>query len=223
MRARVLVALAIVLGALWWGGQWVAPHILPAVAYVRGLGPFGPLFFILLYIAAVVAFVPASWITLAGGAVFGIVPGALYALVGATLGSTAAFLLGRHAARQFVARHLDAMPRFNAINRAVAADARRIITLLRLSPVTPFNFLNYALGLTHVSVWDFVAGSFGMIPGAFMYAYAGSLAGQALAAAGQATVPHNASYYAMLTAGLVATVAASALVARAAGRALRDV
>jgi len=126
-------------------------------------------------------------------------------------------------ARGAVARHLDAMPRFAAIDRAVSADARRIILLLRLSPVTPFNFLNYALGLTAVSVWDFLTGSLGMLPGSFMYAYAGSLAGQALAVAGQATVPRNASYYAMLAAGLAATVTASALVARAASRALRDV
>jgi uncharacterized membrane protein YdjX (TVP38/TMEM64 family) len=187
------------------------------------MGAAGPLLFILLYVIAVVAFIPGSWLTLAGGAVFGILPATGYALVGATLGSTAAFLLGRHGARRIVAAHLDAMPRFGAIDRAVASEGRRIVFLLRLSPVAPFNFLNYALGLTTISVGDFLLGSAGMIPGTFLYAYAGHLAGEALAVAGQARVPRDASYYAILAAGLVATVAASVVVTRAARQALRDV
>jgi uncharacterized membrane protein YdjX (TVP38/TMEM64 family) len=179
--------------------------------------------FVLLYLVAVVAFVPGSWLTAAGGAVFGVLPAAVYSLAGATLGSMAAFLLGRHAARRIVARHLDAVPHFAAIDRAVAADGRRIVFLLRLSPVAPFNFLNYALGLTTISVWDFLFGSLGMIPGSLMYAYAGHLGGEALAIAGQTQLPRTASYYAMLAAGLAATIAASMVVTRAARRALRDV
>ena len=85
----------------------------------------------------------------------------VYALIGATLGSTGAFLLGRYVARRLVARRLAAMPRFVAIERAVSARGRRIVFLLRLSPVVPFNFLNYALGLTTISVWDFVVASLG--------------------------------------------------------------
>jgi uncharacterized membrane protein YdjX (TVP38/TMEM64 family) len=222
MRFRLVVILAVV-AALFWFTSRHASSLVSLVAAAQRLGPFGPLLFIVIYSVAVVVLVPGSWMTMAGGAVFGILPAVAYALVAATVGSTAAFLIGRYVARGFVARHLDAMPRFAAIDRAVSADARRIIVLLRLSPVTPFNFLNYGLGLTAISVWDFVIGSVGMIPGAFMYAYAGNLAGQALAVAGQATVPRNTSYYAMLAAGLVATAGASALVARAARRALRDV
>lgn len=220
---RIAATIVVVLIALAWGGRRLAPFVGPAVGGVQRLGPLGPLLFILLYAFAVVALVPGSWMTVAGGAVFGIIPAAIYALAGATLGSTTAFLLGRHGARRVVANHLDAMPRFAAIDRAVASDGRRIVFLLRLSPVAPFNFLNYALGLTTISVWDFLAGSFGMIPGSLMYSYAGHLAGEALALAGQAQVPRNASYYAMLATGLVATVAASALVTRAARQALRDV
>jgi uncharacterized membrane protein YdjX (TVP38/TMEM64 family) len=222
MRFRLAVIFAVV-AALFWYASRHASSVVSLVAAVHRMGPFGPLLFIVIYSAAVIVLIPASWMTMAGGAVFGILPGVVYALVASTVSSTAAFLIGRYVARGFVARHLDAMPRFAAIDRAVSADARRIIILLRLSPVTPFNVLNYGLGLTAISVWDFVIGSFGMIPGAFMYAYAGSLAGQALAVAGQATVPRNTSYYAMLAAGLVATAGASVLVGRAARQALRDV
>ena len=95
--------------------------------------------------------------------------------------------------------------------------------LLRLSPVAPFNVLNYALGLTTISLADFALASIGMVPGTVVYAYFGKVTGEALILAGQTQMPHDASYYAMLLAGLVATVAATAVVARTARRALRDV
>src|SRR5262245_8910792 len=99
----------------------------PAVAAVHHLGPAGPILFILLYAVAIVGLVPGTVMTLAGGAVFSLLPAIAYALAGATLGSTTAFLLGRHGARRIVANHLDAMPRFGAIDRAVAAQGRRIV------------------------------------------------------------------------------------------------
>jgi len=83
--------------------------------------------------------------------------------------------------------------------------------------------LNYALGLTTISLTDFVVASAGMIPGTIVYAYGGKVTGEALALAGQAQVPRNASYYMLLLAGLAATVAATTVVTRAARRALRDV
>jgi uncharacterized membrane protein YdjX (TVP38/TMEM64 family) len=219
---RTSSAIAVVMLTLWWGGRSAATHVVPIVNAVHRLGPLGPALFILVYMVAVVAFVPGSWFTFAGGAVFGLLPAAVYGLVGATIGSTLAFLLGRHAARRFVARHLMS-PRFEAIDRAVCAQGRRIVFLLRLSPFAPFNLLNYALGLTTLSVRDFLIASAGMIPGTFLYAYAGAVAGHALVLAGQAEMPRTASYYAMLVVGLAATVAATTLVTRTARRALRDV
>jgi uncharacterized membrane protein YdjX (TVP38/TMEM64 family) len=208
---------------LWWAGRSLAPRLLSIVAHIQSLGPAAPIAFIAIYALAVVALVPASLLTIAGGAVFGLIRGVIYGLIGATLGSTAAFLLGRYGARRLVAKRLAGMPRFVAIEQAVSARGRRIVFLLRLSPVVPFNFLNYALGLTTISVWDFVFGSLGTLPGAFVYTYAGKVTGEALALAGQAQVPKNASYYAVLVAGLVATVAATTVVTRTARRALQDV
>ena len=208
---------------LWWVGRSLAPRLLGIVAHIQSLGPAAPIAFILIYAFAVVALIPASLLTIAGGAVFGLVRGVVFSLIGATLGSTVAFLLGRYVARRLVARRLAAMPRFQAIEKAVSARGRRIVFLLRLSPVIPFNFLNYALGLTTISAWDFVAASLGTIPGAFVYTYAGMVTGEALALAGKAQVPKNASYYAVLVAGLVATVAATTVVTRTARRALQDV
>ncbi len=83
--------------------------------------------------------------------------------------------------------------------------------------------MNYALGLTTISLADFLVASVGMIPGTIVYTYAGKVTGEALALAGQAQVPKNASYYALLLGGLAATVAATAVATRTARRALRDV
>lgn len=208
---------------LWWSGRSLAPRLLSVVAHIQGLGVAAPVVFIFIYAFAVVALIPASLLTIAGGAVFGLIRGVIYALIGATLGSMAAFLLGRYVARRLVAKRLAAMPRFVAIERAVSARGRRIVFLLRLSPLVPFNVLNYALGLTTISVRDFLAASLGTLPGALVYTYAGKVTGEALALAGQAQVPKDASYYAALLAGLAATVAATTVVTRTARRALEDV
>jgi uncharacterized membrane protein YdjX (TVP38/TMEM64 family) len=223
IRLRILLIVVAVLLVASWAGRSLAPRVLDFVADVHHYGAVAPIAFILVYATAVVALIPGSVVTVAGGAVFGLLGGIVYSIAGALLGSVTAFLLGRHVARRVVARRLDAMPRFAAIDRAVCAKGRRIVFLLRLSPVAPFNFLNYALGLTTLSVGDFLIASLGMIPGTVAYAYAGKLAAEALALAGQSEVPKGASYYAVLVAGLIATVAASTVVTRTARRALRDV
>jgi uncharacterized membrane protein YdjX (TVP38/TMEM64 family) len=222
-RIRVTAAIVAVALLVWWVGRSLAPRLLNIVAHIQNVGPAAPAAFIAIYTFAVVALIPASLLTIAGGAVFGLVRGVVYSLIGATLGSTLAFLIGRYAARRFVARRLAAMPRLAAIDRAVSARGWRIVLLLRLSPVVPFNFLNYALGLTTISVWDFVAASLGSVPGSLVYSYAGKVTGEALALAGQAEVPKSASYYAFLVGGLIATVAATTVVTRTAKRALQDV
>ncbi len=223
IRFRAGVAAVAVALLIWLGGRWAGPRMLGVMVDVRQWGLVAPVAFMLLYAVAVVALVPASVLTMAGGAVFGLVRGVAFSFGGALLGSTVAFLLGRYVARRVIERKLATMPRFAAIDRAVSAEGRRIVFLLRLSPIVPFNFLNYALGVTRISIKDFAIASAGMLPGAVMYAYAGKVTGEALALAGQAELPKNSSYYAILVAGLAATLAATTVITRTARRALRDV
>jgi uncharacterized membrane protein YdjX (TVP38/TMEM64 family) len=217
------VALAVLAAVAWWGGRDFAARLPAILARIQQLGPAAPVAFVLIYAVAVVALFPASLLTIAAGAVFGLVRGAALAFAGAVAGSTGAFLLARYAFHGIVAKRLAAMSRFGAVERAVSAEGRRIVFFLRLSPIVPFNLLNYALGLTTISLADFIVASAGMIPGTLVYTYAGKVAGEALALAGQAQVAKNASYYGLLVGGLAATVAATALATRAARRALRDV
>lgn len=217
--ARILVVVAIVVALMVFGRGVV--DVVPRFAqWVDGLGAWGPVAFVVGYAAAVVAFVPGSVLTLAAGAIFGLVEGTLLVLVGATLGSTAAFLLARTVARDAVARRIEGDARFAAIDRAIGREGFRITLLLRLSPVFPFSLLNYVLGLTRVGLRDYVTASVGMIPGTLLYVYSGRLAGELATLAGGAAPPRGAGYWAVVTLGFAATILVTVIVTRIARRAL---
>jgi uncharacterized membrane protein YdjX (TVP38/TMEM64 family) len=213
-------AAAVVL--LWWAGREAAALVPRFAEWVDGLGPWGPIAFVTGYALAVVGFVPGSVLTLAAGAIFGLAKGTVVVLVGATLGSTIAFLLSRSVARESVARRVEGDPRFAAIDRAIGREGFRIVLLLRLSPVFPFSLLNYALGLTQVRLRDYVLASFGMIPGTLLYVYSGRVAGELAALAGSAGPERGAGYYVVVALGFVATVIVTLLVTRVARRALEE-
>ena len=217
--AKIAIGLAAVV-ALVLLGRAAGGYIQPFAEWVEGVGIFGPVVFILAYAAAVVAFVPASLLTFGAGAIFGVGPGTLYVFVAATLGSCLAFLVSRYAARAVVERKIEGNDKFSAIDTAVAAEGRKIVFLLRLSPVFPFNLLNYALGLTKVSFADYATASFGMIPGTLLYVYSGKIAGDVATLAGGGGVERGAGYWAVLALGMAATVAVTVVVTRTARRAL---
>jgi uncharacterized membrane protein YdjX (TVP38/TMEM64 family) len=193
-----------------------------ALEWIESLGAIGAVAFIGIYILATVAFLPGSILTLGAGVVFGVWLGALYVFIGATLGATAAFLVGRYLARNWVAQKIANNDKFNAIDRAVGKEGLKIVVLTRLSPIFPFNLLNYAFGLTGVSIRDYIIGSLGMIPGTLMYVYIGSLAGN-LALIGTATQPTNPTLqWTIRIVGFIATIAVTVYVTRIAKQALNE-
>jgi uncharacterized membrane protein YdjX (TVP38/TMEM64 family) len=156
------------------------------------------------------------------GFVFGL-PIAVFAVsVGSLLGATAAFLLGRTVARRTVERWLARNPRFASFDRAMNAAGFRFVFLIRLSPAFPFNLLNYAFGLTAVSLRDYVVASWlAMLPGTVMYVYIGTtFRSLADVFAGNVAAPSWGQQSFWLI-GLVATVLATLLITRAARQALR--
>ncbi|BAY40588.1 hypothetical protein NIES2111_49750 [Nostoc sp. NIES-2111] len=191
-----------------------------ALQWIDGLGSVGAIAFIALYIIATVAFLPGSILTLGAGVVFGVVWGSIYVFVGATVGATSAFLVGRYLARGWVAKKIADNNKFAAIDQAVSKEGLKIVLLTRLSPVFPFNLLNYAFGITGVSLKDYVIGSVGMIPGTIMYVYIGSLAGN-LAMIGTDSQPSNPTLqWTIRILGFIATVAVTIYVTRIAQKAL---
>jgi uncharacterized membrane protein YdjX (TVP38/TMEM64 family) len=141
------------------------------------LGTMGAIAFIVIYNLATILFVPASILTLGGGAIYGVVWGSIYVFVAATLGAIFAFLIGRYFARGWFSEKIRNNMTFRAIDAAVVIDGFKIVLLTRLSPIFPFNMLNYVFGVTRVALKDYILGSIGMIPATIMYVYLGSLIG----------------------------------------------
>jgi uncharacterized membrane protein YdjX (TVP38/TMEM64 family) len=188
--------------------------------WIAGLGPAGVVAFVAIYILSCVFMLPGSVLTLGAGAVFGVAKGSVIVSVASTLGATAAFLVGRYLARDRVARMIEGNGRFRAIDEAVGREGWKIVGLTRLSPAFPFNLLNYAYGITTVSLRDyFFASWIGMLPGTVMYVYLGSLAGSLATLGGQGG-GRTPAQWALYVVGLLATVAVTVYVTRIARAAL---
>ncbi|MCS6925867.1 MAG: VTT domain-containing protein [Candidatus Binatia bacterium] len=182
MKAHVLRI--VVFGCLAAGSvlAWLFRDQLTTAAvtsWVEQSGLWGPAVFVGIYVLAPVLFLPGSVLTLAGGALFGPISGALLSLTGATVGATLAFLIARYLAAEWVERCVSG--RLQEIKEGVEREGWRFVAFVRLVPLFPFNLLNYALGLTRLSVRTFAVTSFlTMAPGALAYAYLGDAGREAV-------------------------------------------
>jgi uncharacterized membrane protein YdjX (TVP38/TMEM64 family) len=196
-----------------------------AISQVQSLGILAPIAYVIIYNLATILFIPGSVLTLKGGCLFGLFWGSVYVLIAAVIGAIVAFMIGRYLCRDWVARQLDKYPKFTAINLAVAKEGWKIVLLTRLSPIFPFNLLNYAFGVTQVSLKDYILGSLGIIPGTVMYVYIGSLAGDLA----MVNTPNQSSHpqaqiwqWVMQIIGLLATIAITVYITKIAQKTLRE-
>ncbi len=191
-----------------------------ALLWVQSLGYVGAIAFILIYIVATVTLIPGSLLTLGAGAIFGITWGSVYVFAGAILGETCAFLLGRYLARDWVLAKIAQNETFTALDKALNQEGLKIILLTRLSPIFPFGLLNYAFGVTGISLKDYFLGSIGMIPMTIAYVYFGSLAGDLAKIGDAAELANPELQWAIRIVGLIATIAATFYITRVARQAL---
>lgn len=203
------------------------------VESLRGFGVQGLFLLVLAYVVACVLMLPGSLLTLGAGFIgatlwpnslfLAILAGGLAASAGSTLGATAAFLLGRTILRDVAAARIADNVKFQALDNAIGRQGFKLVFLVRLSPAFPFNLLNYGLGLSNVSLRDYVLASWlGMIPGTVLYVYLGATA-QSLATASGGVREKTPQEYIVLALGLAATMAVVWLVTRTARAALSDV
>jgi len=196
--------------------DWLAPVVLK----LAQLGPWGPILFILLYIAAAVTLAPAFFLTVAAGAMFGVWRGSVIVFIGASLGASAVYAVGLPMSRSRLMARVTRDRRVAAVREAVAGEGAWLMFLLRLSPLVPFNILNYALALSGVRYADFAIALIGMIPAIIMYTYYGKVVGDVAALAAGVSAPRGPEYYALLVLGLVAIVVSTTMITRAARRAI---
>src|SRR5881409_1666388 len=192
--------------------------------WVGQMGVAGILIFIVVYAVATVLLAPGSVLTIGAGFAFDLWKGFLAVSVGATLGASLAFLIARFIARDKVEAIARRNEKFRKIDNAIGKQGAKLIFLLRLSPVIPFNLSNYLYGLTGVKFWPYVLTSWiGMIPGTFLYVYIGAAGKAAVAAAaGGEAMKHGWQYWTFTGVGLAATIVVTVWVTKIARDALRD-
>jgi uncharacterized membrane protein YdjX (TVP38/TMEM64 family) len=221
---RVIALVTIVIALL------LAMKFLPVQQWLRSFNGWigqmetvGIFIFIGVYAAATVLLAPGAILTIGAGFAFGLWKGFLAVSAGATLGAALAFLVARYIARARIEAVAKANDKFRKIDNAVGEQGAKLIFLLRLSPLIPFNLSNYFYGLTAVKFWPYVLASWiGMMPGTFLYVYIGA-AGQAAAsaAAGGEAIKHGWQYWTFITVGLAATIIVTIWVTKIARNALQ--
>ena len=208
---------------------FLAARFLPVDEYfgrflelVESLGPWGPILLAAVYVVATVLMTPGVILTLGAGFLFGLLVGTITVSAGSLLGATAAFLIGRTAARNFVVQQAEKFPRFAAVDKAVEKSGFKIVLLTRLSPLFPFNALNYLFSITKVRLRDYVLASWiGMLPGTVMYVYFGAAA-KSLANLVRGEYEGGTAEKAFLAVGLIVTIAVTAYVTKLARDAMRE-
>ncbi|MDQ6630990.1 MAG: TVP38/TMEM64 family protein [Verrucomicrobiota bacterium] len=196
-------------------GEWITAF----AEWVKGKGALGVAIFVIGYVIGTVFFFPGSLMTLAAGVVFGLGWGTVVAALSAITGAALAFLIARYLARGAIEKRAAKSEKFKAIDTAIGEKGWKIVGLLRLSPLVPFNLSNYFFGLTKIGFWPYVLSSFvGMLPGTFLYVYLGHV--------GKATLggkhERSTQEYIFLGVGLAATIAVSIYVGRLAKKALKQ-
>jgi uncharacterized membrane protein YdjX (TVP38/TMEM64 family) len=222
LRLTVLIAIVIAL--------FGAMRFLPVQEWLRNfnasvahMGVAGIFIFIGVYAVATVLLAPGSILTIGAGFAFGLWKGFLAVSAGSTLGAALAFLVARFIARSRVETIAKGNEKFRRIDNAIGKQGAKLIFLLRLSPVIPFNLSNYFYGLTSVKFWSYVLVSWiGMIPGTFLYVYIGAASQVAVSAAASGQgVKHGWQYWAFTSVGLAATVIVTIWITKIARDALR--
>ena len=221
---RLIVLIGIVIAL------FLTMKVLPVQQWLRNfndwvgqMGVVGIFIFIIVYAVATVLLAPGSVLTIGAGFTFGLWKGFLAVSGGSTLGAALAFLVARFIARERVAVIAQRNEEFRAIDSAIGKQGAKLIFLLRLSPVIPFNLSNYLYGLTGVKFWPYVLASWiGMMPGTFLYVYIGTAGKAAVsAAAGGEAVQRGWQYWTFMTVGLAATIIVTIWVTKIARDALK--
>jgi uncharacterized membrane protein YdjX (TVP38/TMEM64 family) len=183
--------------------------------------PAGTLVFVPLYALWVTLLLPGVWASMLAGALYGTWWGSLVVFLGACLGAEAAFLLGRTWLRDWARGRLLAFPKLQAIGEGVSREGLKLVLLTRLSPAFPFSLLNFAYGLSEVSLRDYTLGLVGIIPGTILFCGLGALAGDVARFGEVLSGQADPGLWALRIVGLIATVASVWLVGRAAQRAIK--
>lgn len=190
------------------------------VRAIDGLGAWGPIVYLLVFVTLGTVSVPTTPLYLGAGIVFGIWTGAAVALVAGFLASMISFLIARHVAHDAWEKRLQSLPRFQSLLAALEDQGFKLVVLARLSPFIPASFKNYGFGLTEIEFRRYAsATALGQTPIAMTYVYLGWVGGAAMLHAERPAF--TGIEITLLVAGCVASVALLGLTAWHARKLLR--
>jgi uncharacterized membrane protein YdjX (TVP38/TMEM64 family) len=226
LSVRLRIALAAGLLALIVAGVALLPvqqYLKSFLEWIGRLGPWAPVFLVAFDAAVCLLCLPGSAVTLVAGFLWGTAGGSVVASLGATLGAAAAFLISRLLLRGWIERRLAGHPAVSAVDRAIGSEGFRIVLLVRLCSLLPYDLMSYALGLTKVSLRRYLLGTWlGRLPEIVLWAYIGSTA-KSLADVSAGKVQAGIGGRILLGLGITAMIAATLVLSQIARKALRDV
>ena len=142
--------------------------------FFHEIGFWAPFAFILIYVVASVAAVPRGVLTIIAGTLFGSVNGIIIVSIATTLGAACAFLVSRYLMRRTVEKLFSHNKKYQALNRLTEKKGHLVVAFTRLTPIFPYNFLNYAFGLTRIDFWMYLFWSWlCMLPWSVFYVLGG--------------------------------------------------
>ena len=147
---------ALLLVAVIAAGRNMALHIHAIESWLAGIGPWGIVAFIGLFVVATSLLVPDTVVCLLAGALFGLYGGIAAVLVGNLLAAALQYALAHKLLRAPIQRMLSRRPSLSAIERAVHRNAIRLQVLVRLTPLNPAT-ISYLLGAAGVRFAGFIA------------------------------------------------------------------
>ena len=169
---KALVFVAFIIAAVYGVRFTPAKEFLTAEAlgrFMDSAGMWAPIAYMIVYAVGVCLFLPGTLLTGLGAAIFGPYWGFLYVWIGAMLGASGAFIIGRTLGREFAASLIG--DRLKKYDDAIARNGFATVLYLRLV-YFPFTPMNFGMGLTKVRFRDYFFGTgLGIIVGTFIFTF----------------------------------------------------
>lgn len=201
---RLIVSLAaLACLAIVWFFFPVKNWIQQFTELMTGLGILGVIAFCLAYACGTILLIPASLMSMAAGVAYGFW-GFPVVMVGASIGASFAFLIARYSAKEKVKKYFKKNPKIRVLEEAVNNGGWKMVALLRLSPIFPFNFQNYFYGITEIGFWPYIITTFiAVIPGKALCVYLGTLTSESTQASGVKWTFYSLGMFATILAGWI--------------------
>ncbi len=219
VRRAIILLLAVVAIALLVVYAPFARWITDAIGWMRANPGMAEIVYAAMIAGAVLLMMPTFILMVAGGFLFGLWKGALLTWLVYQFAAILTFLIGRTQARKWIEKRIENNPRFMTLDHAIHGSGFKIVLLVRLAVMVPYNILNYAFGLTKVYLRDYALGTaLGSVPMISLYVFVGTTVTNLRSLTSQAE--DFAGDWRVILAEIIAVVIVLLVITRFASRAL---